>query len=115
MEDRLVVCFGEMIINFISTVGGVSLAETPVFKKAASRAPVNVTLKYQDKEGIIFHYIRILNNLSSDSDLCKNEGRLKEALLFANAYSAIILTEKGAIPAVSTREVILQILPKAVI
>ncbi|KAF6153984.1 hypothetical protein GIB67_037688, partial [Kingdonia uniflora] len=119
LEDRLIVCFGEMIINFISTVGAVSLAETPVFKKIAGRSPMNGSfgiprlgglLAFIGK-GIVFHYIRILRNLSSNLDLCKNEGRLKEALLFANACGTIILTEKGAIP----RQAVLQILPKAVI
>ncbi|KAK9181695.1 hypothetical protein WN944_024834 [Citrus x changshan-huyou] len=42
--DRLVVCFGEMLIDFVPTVGGVSLAEAPAFKKAPGGAPANVAV-----------------------------------------------------------------------
>lgn len=52
MKDRrgsvdktpLVVCFGEMLIDFVPTVSGVSLAEAPSFKKAAGGAPANVAV-----------------------------------------------------------------------
>ncbi|KAL5547226.1 hypothetical protein UlMin_006913 [Ulmus minor] len=37
----LVVCFGEMLIDFVPTTSGISLAEAPAFKKAP-RAPANV-------------------------------------------------------------------------
>ncbi|RZC81841.1 hypothetical protein C5167_044415 [Papaver somniferum] len=37
-KDLLVVCFGEMLIDFVPTVGGVSLAEAP------GGAPVNVAV-----------------------------------------------------------------------
>ncbi|EYU19503.1 hypothetical protein ABFS82_06G113600 [Erythranthe guttata] len=40
----LVVCFGEMLIDFVPTVGGVSLAEAPSFKKAPGGAPANVAV-----------------------------------------------------------------------
>jgi fructokinase len=43
-EDSLVVCFGEMLIDFVPTVGGVSLAEAPAFKKAPGGAPANVAV-----------------------------------------------------------------------
>ncbi|KAB2616915.1 fructokinase-1-like [Pyrus ussuriensis x Pyrus communis] len=43
-KDSLVVCFGEMPIDFVPTVGGVSLAEAPVFKKAPGGAPANVVI-----------------------------------------------------------------------
>lgn len=39
-----VVCFGEMLIDFVPTVGGVSLAEAPAFQKAAGGAPANVAV-----------------------------------------------------------------------
>lgn len=42
--SSLVVCFGEMLIDFVPTVGGVSLAEAPAFKKAAGGAPANVAV-----------------------------------------------------------------------
>lgn len=40
----LVVCFGEMLIDFVPTVNGVSLAEAPAFKKAPGGAPANVAV-----------------------------------------------------------------------
>lgn len=40
----LVICFGEMLIDFVPTVGGVSLAEAPAFKKAPGGAPANVAV-----------------------------------------------------------------------
>lgn len=42
--NSLVVCFGEMLIDFVPTVGGVSLAEAPAFKKAPGGAPANVAV-----------------------------------------------------------------------
>ncbi|XP_027358715.1 probable fructokinase-7 [Abrus precatorius] len=42
--SSLVVCFGEMLIDFVPTVGGVSLAEAPAFKKAPGGAPANVAV-----------------------------------------------------------------------
>ncbi|KAH9316624.1 hypothetical protein KI387_025251, partial [Taxus chinensis] len=43
-ESSLVVCFGEMLIDFVPTVGGLSLAEAPAFKKAPGGAPANVAV-----------------------------------------------------------------------
>lgn len=40
----LVVCFGEMLIDFVPNVAGVSLAEAPAFTKAAGGAPANVAV-----------------------------------------------------------------------
>ncbi|TYG91862.1 hypothetical protein ES288_A12G296500v1 [Gossypium darwinii] len=42
--DSLVVCFGEFLIDFVPTVGGVSLAEAPAFQKAPGGAPANVAV-----------------------------------------------------------------------
>jgi hypothetical protein len=39
-----VVCFGELLIDFVPTVNGVSLAEAPAFKKAPGGAPANVAV-----------------------------------------------------------------------
>lgn len=38
------VCFGELLIDFVPTVGGVSLADAPAFKKAPGGAPANVAV-----------------------------------------------------------------------
>jgi fructokinase len=38
----LVACFGELLIDFVPTVGGLSLADAPAFKKAPGGAPANV-------------------------------------------------------------------------
>ncbi|CAO2821087.1 unnamed protein product [Amaranthus hypochondriacus] len=43
-DESLVVCFGEMLIDFVPTVSGVSLAEAPAFAKAAGGAPANVAV-----------------------------------------------------------------------
>lgn len=40
----LVMCFGEMLIDFVPTVNGVSLAEAPAFEKAPGGAPANVAV-----------------------------------------------------------------------
>lgn len=39
-----VVCFGELLIDFVPTVNGVSLAEASAFKKAPGGAPANVAV-----------------------------------------------------------------------
>ncbi|GAB2265295.1 hypothetical protein Dimus_000361 [Dionaea muscipula] len=44
VSSSLVVCFGEMLIDFVPTVNGVSLAEAPAFKKAPGGAPANVAV-----------------------------------------------------------------------
>lgn len=43
-NSHLVVCFGEMLIDFVPTVNGVSLAQAPAFKKAPGGAPANVAV-----------------------------------------------------------------------
>ncbi|KAL2556011.1 putative fructokinase-7 [Forsythia ovata] len=43
-KSSLVICFGEMLIDFVPTVSGVSLAEAPAFKKAPGGAPANVAV-----------------------------------------------------------------------
>ncbi|KAI3444641.1 hypothetical protein Pfo_001306 [Paulownia fortunei] len=43
-KDPLVVCFGELLIDFVPTVSGVSLAEAPGYKKAPGGAPANVAV-----------------------------------------------------------------------
>ncbi|KAJ8445749.1 hypothetical protein Cgig2_026076 [Carnegiea gigantea] len=43
-EGGLVVSFGEMLIDFVPTVSGVSLAEAPGFLKAPGGAPANVAI-----------------------------------------------------------------------
>ncbi|EXC11718.1 hypothetical protein L484_020770 [Morus notabilis] len=54
----------------------------------------------------------ILNIFASDLDLYKDEKRLQDALLFANACGALTVTERGAIPAMPTREAVLEIVKK---
>lgn len=44
VKNSPVVCFGEVLIDFVPTVGGVSLAEAPAFKKAPGGAPANVAV-----------------------------------------------------------------------
>ncbi|KAG0490228.1 hypothetical protein HPP92_007091 [Vanilla planifolia] len=54
----------------------------------------------------------LLNNLASNPNLYKDEKKLKQALAFANACGAITVTERGAIPALPTKEAVLEFLPK---
>lgn len=55
----------------------------------------------------------LLTHLASNPDLYKDEKKLKEALLFANACGAITVTERGAIPALPTKEAVIDFIPKA--
>ncbi|CAN0836898.1 FRK2 [Linum grandiflorum] len=43
-DSSLIVSFGEMLIDFVPTVSGVSLSEAPGFIKAAGGAPANVAI-----------------------------------------------------------------------
>jgi len=43
-KTDMVVCFGELLIDFVPTVGGLSLADAPAFKKAPGGAPANVAV-----------------------------------------------------------------------
>lgn len=43
-DSSLVVCFGEMLIDFVPTINGLSLADAPAFKKAPGGAPANVAV-----------------------------------------------------------------------
>ncbi|GJS10980.1 probable fructokinase-7 [Tanacetum coccineum] len=52
----------------------------------------------------------ILSVLVSDLSLYEDEKRLREALNFANACGALVVTKKGAIPAMPTNEEVHQIL-----
>lgn len=45
----------------------------------------------------------------------QDEMKLREALLFANACGALTVTERGAIPALPTRDAVLQAMPNAVV
>ena len=57
---------------------------------------------------------RILSQLSCDLSLYHDENRLREALKFANACGALTVTERGAIPALTSREAVLEALVKVV-
>ncbi|KAI0520410.1 hypothetical protein KFK09_007884 [Dendrobium nobile] len=54
----------------------------------------------------------LLLHLASNLDLYKDEKKLKEALVFANACGAITVTERGAIPSLPTKEAVLDFIPK---
>ncbi|KAE8684663.1 putative fructokinase-6 [Hibiscus syriacus] len=43
-DSSLVVCFGEMLIDFVPTISGLSLADAPAFKEAPGGAPANVAV-----------------------------------------------------------------------
>ncbi|OMO85965.1 Ribokinase [Corchorus capsularis] len=52
----------------------------------------------------------MLTSLASDINLIEDEKRLREALLFANACGALTVTQRGAIPALPTKEAVLDFL-----
>ncbi|CAL1405081.1 unnamed protein product [Linum trigynum] len=52
----------------------------------------------------------LLSSLASDPSILKDEKRLKEALYFANACGAVTVTERGAIPALPTKEAVLELI-----
>ncbi|KAM1505867.1 hypothetical protein ACFXTO_001804 [Malus domestica] len=55
----------------------------------------------------------VLDSIASNLNLFQDEKGLREALLFANACGALTVTERGAIPAMPTREAVLQCLKQA--
>ncbi|CAI0404133.1 unnamed protein product [Linum tenue] len=56
-----------------------------------------------------------LSSLASDHSILKDENRLKEALYFANACGAVTVTEKGAIPALPSKEAVAQLMKQVVV
>ncbi|XP_076934280.1 putative fructokinase-7 [Bidens hawaiensis] len=50
----------------------------------------------------------VLNSLASNPQLLKYEKKLRDALKFANVCGAITVTERGAIPSLPTKEVVLK-------
>ena len=42
--DKKAVCLGELLIDFVSTVSGVTLKDAPGFEKAPGGAPANVAV-----------------------------------------------------------------------
>ncbi|XP_062228557.1 probable fructokinase-6, chloroplastic isoform X2 [Phragmites australis] len=56
----------------------------------------------------------MLSQLATDLSLLQDEGRLREALKFANVCGALTVTERGAIPALPTRQQVLDALTSVV-
>ncbi|KAH9783569.1 putative fructokinase-4 [Citrus sinensis] len=66
-SSGLIVSFGEMLIDFVPTVSGVSLAEAPGFLKAPGGAPANVAVALGDDEfGRMLAGILEENGVSAD-------------------------------------------------
>ncbi|KAI3977004.1 hypothetical protein MKX01_008862 [Papaver californicum] len=57
----------------------------------------------------------ILSQLAKDLSLLQDEGRLREALRFANACGALTVMERGAIPALPTKDIVMKELVKIVL
>lgn len=53
-------------------------------------------------------------NITSSTTCLQNEDRLRDALRFANACGALTVMERGAIPALPTRDTVLNALLKPV-
>ena len=47
-KNALIVCFGEMLIDFVPTTAGVSLADAEGFKKQLVELLLMLQLEYQD-------------------------------------------------------------------
>ncbi|XP_020963000.1 probable fructokinase-6, chloroplastic isoform X2 [Arachis ipaensis] len=56
----------------------------------------------------------ILSQLAADLSLLQKEEQLRDALKFANACGALTVTERGAIPALPTKEAVLEAMLKPV-
>uniref|UniRef100_A0A7N0TTK7 fructokinase n=1 Tax=Kalanchoe fedtschenkoi TaxID=63787 RepID=A0A7N0TTK7_KALFE len=56
----------------------------------------------------------LLSQVASNTSLLQDEDRLRDALRFANACGALTVTERGAIPALPTREAVLNALTELV-
>ncbi|XP_020250944.1 probable fructokinase-6, chloroplastic [Asparagus officinalis] len=57
----------------------------------------------------------ILSQLAADISLLQDEGRLRDALKFANACGALTVMGRGAIPALPTRQAVLDALVNIVV
>lgn len=64
-KSSLVVCFGEMLIDFVPTVGGVSLSEAPAFKKAPGGAPANVAVGISRLGGLSAFIGKVMKKICS--------------------------------------------------
>ena len=98
-KSSLVVCFGEMLIDFVPTVGGVSLAEAPAFKKAAGGAPANVAVGVSKLGGSSAFIGKVLLNISC----------FPWSSLYANHWVIFIFFVYPFLPEISTTEKTLQI------
>nr|GFA77134.1 probable fructokinase-4 [Tanacetum cinerariifolium] len=96
---NLIVSFGEMLIDFVPTVSGVSLADAPGFLKAPGGAPANVAIAVQrlggksafvgklgdDEFGIMLAKILKENGVNVDG-ICFDKGA-RTALAFVTLKS----------------------------
>lgn len=87
-SSGMVVSFGEMLIDFVPTVAGVSLAESPGFLKAPGGAPANVAIAVARLGG----HCAFVGKLGDDEF-----GRMLVAILRENGvdYSGVTL-DSGA-------------------
>lgn len=84
----LIVSFGEMLIDFVPTVSGVSLAEAPGFLKAPGGAPANVAIAVSRLGG----RAAFVGKLGEDEF-----GRMLEGIVKENGVSAAgIRFDQGA-------------------
>jgi fructokinase len=90
----VVISHGEMLIDFVSTVNGVSLIEAPSFLKAAGGAPANMAVG-SARLGVPAGFLgQVGDDAFGHSAICR----------YANAVGALTTTRRGAIPALPTAE-----------
>lgn len=86
-ELGLIVCFGEMLIDFVPTSSGVSLAEAPGFLKAPGGAPANVAIAVARLGG----KAAFVGKLGDDEF-----GHMLEGILVENGVLSGVNFDKGA-------------------
>ncbi|OVA20504.1 Ribokinase [Macleaya cordata] len=101
ISPSLVVTFGEMLIDFVPDVAGVSLAETRAFVKAAGGAPANVACAIAKLDGTSAFIGKVGNDEFGKMlvDILKKNGVNSDGVCFDNdartGLSFVTLTKSG--------------------
>ncbi|CAD5316449.1 unnamed protein product [Arabidopsis thaliana] len=95
-ESPYVVCFGEMLIDFVPTTSGLSLADAPAFKKAPGGAPANVAVgiaRLGGSSAFIGKFGFMLANILKDNNVNNDGMRFDPGARTALAF--VTLTSEG--------------------
>ncbi|RRT32146.1 hypothetical protein B296_00058163 [Ensete ventricosum] len=94
MAKDLIVSFGEMLIDFVPTVSGVSLAEAPGFIKAPGGAPANVAIAVARIGGRAAFVGKLGDD---DADMLLTEGELNLDVIKSVSPISISLSIRRAV------------------